>query len=136
MSVFAVVVSGITLLTEFTTILFQLTGKSFSVFSWSFHLGFSTMFRIFFGLVLLMCELAGRVTPSYISFCFFYAFFNLNVPFIRSYSLYPHYTDVYALAENATYLTRFQFSLFFHFFTLLQVLLAVLSHALAAQVGL
>lgn len=94
------------------------------------------MFRIFFGLVLLMCELAGRVTPSYISFCFFYAFFNLNVPFIRSYSLYPHYTDVYALAENATYLTRFQFSLFFHFFTLLQVLLAVLSHALAAQVGL
>lgn len=58
---------------------------------------------------------------SYVSACFFFSFFNLRVPFINFYSLYPHHTDVYALSGNATYLTRFQFSLFYHFFTLLQV---------------
>ncbi len=61
------------------------------------------------------------VSCSYISACFFYAYFNFPVPFISSFDLYPHHTDVYALSENAINLCRFQFSLFYHYFTLFQV---------------
>ena len=53
--------------------------------------------------------------------CFFYAYLSVRVPLINTFALYPHHTDVYALAENAINLCRFQFSLFFHYFTLFQV---------------
>ncbi|KAK8824104.1 hypothetical protein WA556_003429, partial [Blastocystis sp. ATCC 50177/Nand II] len=107
----SLILSCLTLLTEFTTILYQLTNKSLSPFGWSFHFAFSTSFRVFIAFCFLF----------YVSACFFFSFFNLRVPFINFYSLYPHHTDVYALSGNATYLTRFQFSLFYHFFTLLQL---------------
>lgn len=65
---------------------------------------------------------------SYISVCFFYAYFSVRVPLINTFALYPHHTDVYALAENAINLCRFQFSLFYHYFTLFQVGLERTAH--------
>ena len=58
---------------------------------------------------------------SYLFICFFRSFFLLKIPFVESYHLYPHHTDVYALSFNAYYLCRLQFSLCYHYFTLLQM---------------
>ena len=43
------------------------------------------------------------------------------MPLLTSFALYPHHSDVYALASAAIALCRCQFSLFYHYFTLLQV---------------
>lgn len=43
------------------------------------------------------------------------------MPLLTSFALYPHHSDVYALASAAIALCRCQFSLFYHYFNLLQV---------------
>lgn len=58
---------------------------------------------------------------SYLFLCFFRSFFLFRIPGVESYHLYHHHTDVYALSFNAYYLCRLQFSLCYHYFTLLQV---------------
>ena len=108
---FSCVFSGLTLGSELTTILFNLTGKSLSLLSWTCSSSIAPGFRVFFtGLVLI-----------YVSLCFFLGFFSLSVPLLTSFALYPHHSDVYALASAAIALCRCQFSLFYHYFTLLQL---------------
>ena len=113
--------SGLTLFTELTTFFFQFTKKSLSPLSWAYSMNTNTSIRVLFGSLSLMYLYYLFYIFRYISICFFYGFFNLPVPFLKIYTLYPHYTDVYSLGYNAYYLCRYQFSLFFHYFTLFQV---------------
>lgn len=57
----------------------------------------------------------------YISICMYRSFFRLKIPFVGTYTLFRHHSDVYALCFNAYYICRLQFSLCYHYFTLLQV---------------
>ncbi|KAK8824949.1 hypothetical protein WA538_005614 [Blastocystis sp. DL] len=107
----SLVLSGVTVFTEVTTVLFRLTKRRLSPFSWAYSLDVVSSVRV----------LLGSLNLFYISVCFFYAYFSVRVPLINTFALYPHHTDVYALAENAINLCRFQFSLFFHYFTLFQL---------------
>ncbi|KNB41947.1 hypothetical protein JH06_4535 [Blastocystis sp. subtype 4] len=111
----SLIFSAITVFTELTTLLYWVTNKYFSPFRWAYSLSLSHSLRILLGTLSLVY--------MYISVCFFYSYFNFPVPFISSFDLYPHHTDVFALAQNAINLCRFQFSLFYHYFTLLQVIL-------------
>ena len=107
------------LLTELTTFVFRLKGTQLSIIGIPIHyLKSSSMLRTF----------SAAVSLSYIFLCFFRSFFLLRIPFVECYHLYFHHTDVYALAENAINLCRFQFSLFYHYFTLFQVGLERTAH--------
>ena len=109
--VLSLVLSCITLFTECTTILFNITGKSISPFSWSYSASITPALRVLFAYIFLI----------YVSACYFLGFFSLQVPFLQSFNLYPHHTDVYALSSAGIALCRCQFSLFYHFFTLFQL---------------
>lgn len=59
---------------------------------------------------------------TYLSWASYLSLFRLKIPFFTVYNLNkPKGSDVYALCFNAVYLCRFQFSLIYHFFTLLQI---------------
>lgn len=118
---FSLIFSSLTIFNEFTTFVFQLTGKRCSPLSWAYFMNASNFLRVLFGSVSLMYVWFLFHHNRYISICFFYGFFNLPIPFLRVYDLYPHYTDVYALGASAYSLCRYQFSLFYHYFTLFQV---------------
>ena len=119
--ILSILLSAITLFSELTTFIYQLTGKRCSPLSWAYFLNGSSTLRVIFGTVSLVYSLFLHVISRYISICFFYGFFNLSIPLFNVYHMYPHYTDVYTLGYNACYLCRYQFSLFYHYFTLFQV---------------
>ena len=79
--------------------------------------------------------LAG-IPLLYMFICFFRSFFLLRIPGVECYHMLKRHTDVYALSFNASYLCRLQFSLCYHFFTLLQLpASAYKSIALSAILG-
>ena len=100
------------LFTEVTTVIFQQGDSGFSLIGlplrWFKN---SVFFRILFSGVSLM----------YLFVCFFRSWFLFRIPFVDTYGLYYHHTDVYALAFNAEYVCRIQFSLCYHFVMLLQL---------------
>ncbi|KAK8833395.1 hypothetical protein WA577_000360, partial [Blastocystis sp. JDR] len=100
------------LLTELTTLGFPFWKKSLSIIGAPLHhIHNNSMLRTFMSAVPL----------TYLFICFFRSFFLLRIPFVESYHLYYHHTDVYALSFNAYYLCRLQYSLCYHYFTLLQM---------------
>ena len=65
--------------------------------------------------------LFSGMSLMYLFVCFFRSWFLFRIPFVDTYGLYYHHTDVYALAFNAEYVCRIQFSLCYHFVMLLQL---------------
>ena len=117
----SLIFSAITVFTELTTLLYWVTNKYFSPFRWAYSLSLSFTSNSPWDTESCV-HVDSSMRTRYISVCFFYSYFNFPVPFISSFDLYPHHTDVFALAQNAINLCRFQFSLFYHYFTLLQVI--------------
>ena len=100
------------LITEVTTVIFQKSDSSFSLIGLPLRwFKDSVFFRILFSGMSLM----------YLFVCFFRSWFLFRLPFVDTYGLYYRHTDVYALAFNAEYVCRIQFSLCYHFVMLLQL---------------
>ena len=100
------------LITEVTTVLFQKKQLSFSIIG--------LPLRWFKDIVFLRIVCSG-ISLIYLFVCFFRSWFLFHIPFVETYGLYYHHTDVYALAFNAEYVCRIQFSLCYHFAMLLQL---------------
>ena len=120
-SIFCFIFSGLIFLTEATTIIYQLISQSvcLSPFGYLLFLPVSLVFKS----ILLLIPLI------YISICMYRSFFRLKIPFVGTYTLFRHHSDVYALCFNAYYICRLQFSLCYHYFTLLQVPHDIYTHS-------
>ncbi|KAK8810548.1 hypothetical protein WA158_007123 [Blastocystis sp. Blastoise] len=80
-----------------------------------------------FGLILLTGassttkNIMSLIPLIYLSICMYRSFFRLRIPFIETYTLFHKHSDVYALCFNAYYICRLQFTLCYHYFSILQV---------------
>lgn len=115
--------SSIVLFTELSSVIFKHFNKHLSIFGyWINHVHSNSLLRTFAAAIPLLLCLLHCIICRYLFICFFRSFFLFKIPFVESYHLYHHHTDVYALSFNAYYLCRLQFSLCYHYFTLLQVI--------------
>lgn len=114
LSIISFIMSALFLCTELSTFFFGFmsTYHQMSLFGY--------VIRMFEGNVLWR-TLSASVPLIYLALVFFWSYFQYKLPFRKKYYMYPRHSDTYSMLHLAQDNCRYQFSLCYHFYTLLQM---------------